>query len=470
MKRIPLLTILFSICLNLVFAQQPGPHYRQFFFNPYLSNPAFVAINNNVEANVVYRQQWTNFKDAPVTMGANIQFPASNRVALGFNVFTDKQVLLRNSNFMTTFGYVVPIAEKQSLRFALSGGVGLNKQDLTADELNTNDPAILNSTGNNWYVDGNFGMVYTNGGLRLGFALTDLFKSNSFNSESFNNFEFSNLKNRLFSASYRFNLSPMGNVSLEPYFLYRQTEDGLQDSWEAATMAYFKDTFWTGLSYNQYNGIAIFLGLNLKEKFRFSYSYEFPPNGSAVNSVSSHELHLGIKLRSKKTLTTAKKTSTYKRVLANAEVHKSSRGVEIADSAAVKESNESVISMSRNANPEDVPKVSDIPKTEPPAEQKTKTVEKPKSPPSKTMESFTMTAGHHYIVVGVFKVLSHSMKFSKEMISEGHQVNVVLNPKNNMYYVYLNSSTDLEEAKKMRNEFKRKNLLKEAWIFTPGNN
>lgn len=419
---------------------------------------------------MVYRQQWTNFKDAPVTMGANLQFPASNRVAVGLNIFTDKQVLLRNSNFMATFGYVVPIAENQSLRFALSGGVGLNKLDLTADELNTNDPAILNATGNNWYVDGNFGVVYTNGGLRLGFALTDLFSSNTFNSESFNTFEFSNLRNRLFSASYRFSVNPTSNVSLEPYFLYRQSEDGLQDSWEAATLAYYKDTFWTGLSYKQYNGMAIFMGLNLKEKFRFSYSYEFPPSRSGLTSGSSHELHLGIKLRSKKTLTTVKRTSTYKRALANAEIHKSSRGEEVYDDSELEKPKEPAVSMSRKTSPEEVPHVDTTPvKAEAPAEQKAANIEKSKTPPSKTLESFTMTPNHHYVVVGVFKELSHSMKFSKEMIGEGHPVNVALNPKNNMYYVYLDSSTDAEEAKRMRNEFKRKNLLKEAWIFSYGN-
>ena len=178
MKKIFTLSIVASLLsVHLSFGQMPGPFYRQFYFNPYLFNPAYVAINNELEANLTYRQQWTNFKDAPVTAGASIQFPASDRVALGLSIYSDKQVLLRNSNFMGTFGYVVPIASNQSLRFALSGGVGLNKLDLTAEEMNSNDPAILKAASNNFYVDGNFGVVYTFSGLRVGFALTDLFKS-----------------------------------------------------------------------------------------------------------------------------------------------------------------------------------------------------------------------------------------------------------------------------------------------------
>ncbi len=455
MKKIFTLSIVASLLsVQLSFGQMPGPFYRQFYFNPYLFNPAYVAINNELEANLTYRQQWTNFKDAPVTAGASIQFPTSDRVALGLSIYSDKQVLLRNSNFMATFGYIVPIASNQSLRFALSGGVGLNKLDLTAEEMNSNDPAILKAAGNNFYVDGNFGVVYTLAGLRVGFALTDLFKSNAFNEENFNKFELSNLRNRLFSASYRFNVGVMGNFALEPYVLYRQTEDGLQDAWEASALAYYKNKIWTGVSYNQNHGMALFFGANIKERFKFGYSYEFPPFSSGFPTTSSHELHLGFKLGKNKA--TAKATQAAPQ-LANAEPapaapvdndpgNQNPGRVVLADAPVTKDLETPIV-----LKDEDLPKE---PKAAP-----AKTTSKPR-------ESFTMTKGHHYVIVGVFSVMSHSMKFTKEMVNKGYKVNVVLNPKNNFYYVYIFSTLDQEEAKRVRNEYRWKNLFKEAWIFT----
>lgn len=89
-----------------------------------------------------------------------------------------------------------------------------------------------------------------------------------------------------------------------------------------------------------------------------------------------------------------------------------------------------------------------------------------KTPALKLRESFTMVRGHHYVVVGVFKVLGHSMKFTKEMMAKGYKVSAGLNPKNNYYYVYIDSSLTIEEAKKARNEYRRKNLFKEAWVFS----
>src|SRR5687767_12583268 len=130
--------------LSVLHAQTPGHRpYRQFYANPYLFNPAYVGINNQTELNLSYRQQWVNFKDAPVITGLNLQIPTKNRVSIGFNIATDKQVLLRNNSFMATFGYALPIAENQSLRFGLSGGIGMNTLDLNSEELNTNDPAIM---------------------------------------------------------------------------------------------------------------------------------------------------------------------------------------------------------------------------------------------------------------------------------------------------------------------------------------
>ena len=477
-----LIVMVLALASTPSMGQGTVPRYRQFFFNPYLFNPAYVGINKRAEADIIYRQQWINFKDAPVTVGANIQLPTSSRVALGFSVVSDKQVLLRNTNFMATFGYIVPIAKNQSLRFGLSGGVGLNKLDLTADELNTNDPAIINARGNNFYVDGNFGVVYTNAGLRLGFALTDMFRSNAFSTEDFNKPKLSHLKNRLYSASYKFNLGVMGNVSMEPYVLYRQTEDGLQDSWEAASVFYFQDKFWTGGSYNQNNGLSLFVGMNIRETLRFSYSYEFPPfkSGIASNS-SSHEIHLGINLGKKRSKSIVGQSTSPQ---ANFALDKHEEDIQ----EIVKEEAEIPKPDSETATPPvaqtnqprfvagDIHHQKDM-ETPIDIEDETTRARETVAPqvkkelkgttPAKTLinESFTLTQGHIYVVVGVFGVMDNSIKFSKEMISKGYMVNVGLNPNNNMYYVYIESTLDPEEAKSIRSEYKRKNLFKDAWVY-----
>ena len=73
-------------------------------------------------------------------------------------------------------------------------------------------------------------------------------------------------------------------------------------------------------------------------------------------------------------------------------------------------------------------------------------------PAGRPAKSFTIAKGH-YVVVAVFSMMDHSTKFTKQLVKEGYEVNVALNPKNKFYYVYIFSTYDVEEAKKMRNEY-----------------
>src|SRR4051812_36197814 len=235
-------------------------YFRQFFFNPYLVNPAYVGSKDYTEVNLAYRQQWLHFKDAPTTVSLSIQHPTQGRVSLGLNILSDKSVALQNSIVMGTFGYKIPLSDVQSIRFGLSGGIGVNSLNLTADELS--NPALSSTNTQNYYVDGNFGFLYNYKGLNLGFALPKLFNTNNFSSQKFNDVKTSNLANRTYSASYRFKAG-INNISLEPYVLYRQRADHL-NAWEAATTVYFKDTFWAGAAYHQTNGLGVYFGLNVK--------------------------------------------------------------------------------------------------------------------------------------------------------------------------------------------------------------
>ncbi len=475
MRKFVVIAIAVLAVISSTYGQTRGPQYRQFFSNPYLFNPAYVGINNQTELNLAYRKQWVNFEDAPVVTGLTLQFPTSNRVAFGVSLTTDKQVLLRTSTVMTTFGYVVPLGEKQTLRFGLSAGLGLNAMDLNSEELNSNDPALLNAANNNFYIDGNAGVVYANSGFKFGFAFTELFNSSSFNPEAFNKFSLSNLKNRLFSMSYRFNVGMMENISMEPYVLYKQSADGLQDSWEAATLLYFKDKIWTGAGYNQNNGLALFLGMNVKEKFKFSYSYEFPPFKSGVTATSAHELHMTLKLGKKKTKSSFVKSNSFAKGKPKPTHERLGNAIEVERPKIAKNDpyNENLKrklsnNSDRNSKPSS-PAVTQPAARRNPEENKISTEstkpEVAKTNTGRPAKSFTISKGH-YVVVGVFSMMDHSTKFTKKLLNEGHKVNVALNPKNKFYYVYIYSSYDLEEAKKARNEYRWKNMFKEAWIFT----
>lgn len=456
-------SIALLVCFTAGFSQVPGPFLRQFNANGYMFNPAYVAINDQPEANIFYRKQWMNFKDAPETTGFSLQYPTNGRVVLGMNFVSDTQVLLKNTTITGTFGYVLPISNNESIRFAMSWGYGMNKLDLTAEELNTNDPAIVNAAGNNAYMDGNFGIVYTFKGLRLGFALTDIFESDPFNAESFNEFKLSNLHNRLYSASYRFNVGVREEFALEPYALYRETQDGLQNFWEIATMAYYKDKIWGGASYNQNKGLGLMLGLNVMDKFRFAYSYEFAPFDMDMPGANSHELHLGFRFGEKRSRPVIARNNSYKRTVAQKRRQLKQNMREDQKAAE------------RVAQAEQVPDAVEVAKEEP-----TQVIEyshpatQPEAAPVPVEEAFARTGTPprtdvlepgYYVVVGAFSIKGYAFRFAREIRAKGYTTTTALNPGKDLYYVYIFSSYDLEEARKVRNEYKSRNLFGDAWVY-----
>lgn len=491
MKRL-LAVILALVASHFCAGQTPAP-FRQFFFNPYLFNPGYTGVNGYTELYLVYRQQWMNFKDAPTTMGVNFQYPTHKRVSLGFSIVSEEVVALRNTSFTGTFAYAVPIAANQALRFGISGGVGMNDLNLKDGEYDPNDPTIINAQQNNFYVDGNFGVLYTNRGLRLGLALTKLFDNSSFSAQQFGEVKFSALDNRIYSASYRFPVGASG-ISLEPYILYREAPNKL-NAWEAASTVHFKDYLWVGASYHETQGLGFFLGMKVKDLVRFSYSYELPPVDKSFANSSSHELHIGLRLSKKRepdviiTRTKAKPAAIDSTMLAKkteepVEEKKDDPAVNesLPENTTAKSQENSVIrTTSAPSTPVEQPAEQPVAKntqsgtitpqaaTSVTPEEKTdrhEVVTPPEKNVARPSRSFSLAKGH-YVVAGAFRIMENAIRYSQELSTKGYpDATIAINPKNNLYYVYIFSSYDLDEARKVRNQYRLRRPLHEVWLFS----
>jgi len=484
---------LFTFCIlapSLCFAQSASP-FRQFFFNPYLYNPGFTGINGTTEIYVAYRKQWINFNDGPTTMGVNLQYPTHKKVALGLNIISDETVALRNSTALATFAYVLPIADEQTLRFGISGGVGMNDLHLEEGEFDPNDPTIAKASQNNAYMDGNFGAVYTYKGLRIGFSLPHIFEGNQFSASDYNKVTVSSnsLGNRFYSASYRFQLGA-GNIALEPYVLFNQRADK-QNNWEAATLVHFKDKIWGGAAYHETNGLAFFLGMNVKNLFRFSYSYELPPVDKNFVNTSSHEIQLGLRLGKKRDpILTKKAANAQQQTLAQEEPSESNVKEETVEEAVTDPAsatngrntaqNAAVVNSTNNADREAIADNTNETTTATPGKETAATTTATSIAPSETGKSevkstrktskppmsFTLASGH-YVVVGAFKIMDNALKYSMDLQRKGQGAPMVaISPKNSLYYVYIFSTYDIEEARRERNQYRLRRPFSEAWVLT----
>ena len=76
------------IFCSMVAMGQNAPAFRQFYFNPFLFNPAFAGSDGYTKVSVLYRKQWLGFNDAPTGSGLSLEYPTLNKVSFGFNLFS----------------------------------------------------------------------------------------------------------------------------------------------------------------------------------------------------------------------------------------------------------------------------------------------------------------------------------------------------------------------------------------------
>jgi len=438
MKKLVLIIV---VLWNSVALAQNAPAFRQFYFNPFLFNPAFAGVHDYSQVSILYRQQWAGFNDAPSAGGFTFQIPSSNRASFGFSVLSQEIVALQTSTAQATFAYRVPISANQFLFFGISGVAGINNLKPDADY--SNDPAILNAAASSFYTDANFGLIYALGNLRVGFALPKLLGQKYFSPQNLVNTRYAQLRNQLYSVSYKFHA---GDFSIEPYAMYRITRD-LQNWWEGAAVVYYKEKIWLGTSYHSTLGTGFFLGFDIMEKLRVSYSYELPPVNKEFSSMNSHEIQLQIRLGKKRNFKWANRFEEGK-----AEYPIAAKSVPPVADTTVKQKAPAGVEDEKIIDKSGVEILQGQP-----AETKRLSPGLPKQ---------EVLSSGFYVIAGSFGTLENALRYRKKLSDSGiADAHAGLNKINNVQYVYVFSSNDFYECLKVRNQYRLKEATKDVWIL-----
>lgn len=440
---------------------QTAPAFRQFYFNPYLVNPAFAGMSEYTEVSLFYRQQWAGFNDAPSAAGFSIQYPTQNRASFAMNVIAQEAVVLRTTSTQATFAYRVPLAADHFLFFGLSGVVGFNNLNLDNADY-SNDPTILNAASSTVYGDANVGLVYEWRSLRVGFAMPRLFGQPYFSPQDMVNVRYAQLRNQLYSASYKFHT---GNFSVEPYALYRINRD-LQNWWEAATLVYYKEKIWMGASYHSKQGGGFFLGMEFKEKLKVGYSFELPPLTNAFISVNSHEIQLKLKIGNKRIFKWASKSEspiqpepspTLTTPLAELTTEEVATQVKVEEEQDEPFPDPIIIIEEVKEEKADTLKA-EVPR-KPIQEVKTDTVTsfKPAQP---------ILIPGYYIIAGLYRFESNALELQKKLTDLGFQnVRIGWHPIYGNYHVYVFTSPDRDKASEALPGFRSRAPTSNAWLL-----
>lgn len=95
-----------------------------FLMNDYYYNPAIAGSKDKHIANIAYRNQWTGFQGAPVTLFGNFYGSYKNEEKIGYGVslVSDRNGLTQNTGLYLNYAYHFKLSEKVKLGLGVKPG------------------------------------------------------------------------------------------------------------------------------------------------------------------------------------------------------------------------------------------------------------------------------------------------------------------------------------------------------------
>lgn len=283
---------IFLLGITLSSKAQLNPFQAMYFQNKYIYNPAMAGLEQGLNLNVGYRQQWSSFPGTPKTGYITAEVKPTDKVGLGINVTAEEAGLIKSTRVMGTYAYHLPLeGENQHLSFGLSLGINDARVDYSNLNGDPTDQEIARYNQLKAYLDGDFGIAYTSNRLYIGASMPNM-KATFFKSSEAR-FDADRL---LFTSivSYKLPVGTDGTFKLEPLAGLRIVK-GYKDIVDAgANFSMERYGLFFQSIYHSSKSLGFGLGLDQKA-YAFNVSYTIETGQLTTYTNGSFEL--GIKFR-----------------------------------------------------------------------------------------------------------------------------------------------------------------------------
>lgn len=291
MKKLTLFLFVISVTYS-VYGQQETQS-SQFMINPFLFNPAYSSMDNDIDFKLSTRNQWVGIEGAPVTNYFSIDSPVGkprwaathpgdfhNWHGLGAQILKDEIGPFSNLKVNLSYSYNLKLIQgsrygyqhKDGLRLALGIQAGFNNLSVDGEKLmssKTNNGDLidnadvefdeafneLNFSASQYSFDLNFGgLIYYNQKYYLGISTTQILQSQMLTNSQFvrHYFIMGQVKNKISETSY-----------IIPSFILKYTRHA-PISYEVNARYDYLDKYFFGLGYRRGDSFSFMLGAELK--------------------------------------------------------------------------------------------------------------------------------------------------------------------------------------------------------------
>jgi type IX secretion system PorP/SprF family membrane protein len=288
--RKALLVLTTVLILGTSAQAQNDPLYAQYLNNPLVINPAYSGLNNNFNALISYRKQWTGFGGGASTANVSVHTSlAENKMGVGILLVQDKIGISKNTEMYGTYAYKIDLNDK-SLSFGLQAGfINFRNDNNDLNPYDVNDPTF-SSDQNVTKINLGAGAILKGDRYFFGLSVPRMLK----NRVSIDGSKSDLYKQHFYAmGAYTFVLS--SRINFKPSVLVKGVK-GAPFSLDGNASFTFDDKFLMGLYTRNLNAYGLIAQLKLADAYRFGYVFELPTSRSVGSAFTSHEVMLGFNL------------------------------------------------------------------------------------------------------------------------------------------------------------------------------
>lgn len=296
-----------AILANLAIPAQQNPQFSQYLQNPFVLNPAMAGVEDYVDVNVAYRNQWTGIDGAPRTTTFSINgslYPnragyipndGATHQGLGAFLYTDDVGPIKQSGFYGSYAYHLKVTNDWFLSVGTFIGATQFKFDDSDVVLIDNPNDVLVQNVSNLNFDMSLGFYAYSKYLFFGVAANQIFNNDIQFSET--NTGGTLLSNYNMLLGSRIAVNEL--TEFVPFTLLKTVKNAPL-RWDIGAKLVYDNKFWGGLAYRNEDAIAGFFGLRLTENLLLSYSYDWVTTQFSGQQTGTHEIVIGYRFNIRK--------------------------------------------------------------------------------------------------------------------------------------------------------------------------
>jgi len=269
---------------------QQDPLYAQYINNPFLLNPAYAGLTNNLNTSIVVREQWSGLPGSPVTYNANGHISLDdNRMGAGLMISSDNVGATTVNEIFGSYSYRINITADKILSFGLQAGAA--NYQLDNSKLNPQNPTDPLFQGNISVTrpTAGAGIILKSDKFFIGLSVPRMLRST---------LETAGIQQTLYTqtvylmGSYLFTVSD--RLHLKPSVLIKEVA-GSPISVDFNASIIIRENYSFGLLTRNFNTYGFMAQALLGTSFRLGYVFEVPTGNSVGTVYSTNEITLGFR-------------------------------------------------------------------------------------------------------------------------------------------------------------------------------